>query len=66
MELSDLRTPGRSGLLVSPLSLGTMMIGNSSWGSSDEDSEAIFGAYLEAGGQSIDTADVYAGGRPAR
>lgn len=63
MDLSSLCTLGRSGLLVSPLSLGTMTMGNSEWGSSDDDSETIFDAYLEAGGRSIDTADVYAAGR---
>ncbi len=63
MDVSNLRTLGRSGLLVSPLSLGTLTMGNSEWGSSDDDSETIFDAYLEAGGRSIDTADVYAGGR---
>ena len=63
MNLSSFRTLGRSGLIVSPLALGTMTFGNSAWGSSDQTSEAIFGAYLEAGGNFIDTADVYSGGR---
>jgi aryl-alcohol dehydrogenase-like predicted oxidoreductase len=63
MKLSDLRTLGRSGLPVSPLALGTMTMGNSQWGSPDEVSKAIFDAYVDAGGNFIDTADVYAGGR---
>lgn len=63
MNLSRLRTLGRSGLPVSPFTLGTMTMGNDDWGSSPEDSRAIFNAYVDAGGNSIDTADVYAGGR---
>ncbi len=63
MTLSDVRTLGRSGLLVSPLALGTMTFGTPRWGSSPEDSERVFGDYVTAGGNFIDTADVYAGGR---
>ncbi len=60
---SELRTLGRSGLLVSPLALGTMTFGNKGWGSTDEISQAVFNAYVEAGGNFFDTADVYSGGR---
>ncbi len=63
MQLSNLRTLGRSGLPVSPLALGTMTFGNQSWGSSDEVSAAIFNMYIDAGGNFVDTADVYSGGR---
>jgi aryl-alcohol dehydrogenase-like predicted oxidoreductase len=63
VNLSSFRTLGRSGLIVSPLALGTMTFGNKSWGSSDDVSEAIFNDYVEAGGNFIDTADVYAGGQ---
>jgi aryl-alcohol dehydrogenase-like predicted oxidoreductase len=63
MSLTDFRTLGRSGLVVSPLSLGTMTFGTARWGSADDVSEAIFDGYVEAGGNFIDTADVYAGGR---
>lgn len=63
MNLTSFRTLGRSGLVVSPLALGTMTFGNKGWGSSDEVSQAIFNAYIEAGGNFIDTADVYSGGR---
>ena len=63
MNLTSYRTLGRSGLVVSPLTLGTMTFGTPRWGSPDEVSEAIFTAYVEAGGNFIDTADVYAGGR---
>jgi len=63
MDLTSLRTLGRSGLPVSPLTLGTMTMGNTEWGSPDADSTTIFNAYIDAGGNSIDTADVYSGGR---
>ncbi|MBJ7483996.1 aldo/keto reductase [Brevundimonas sp.] len=63
MSLSDYRTLGRSGLLVSPLSLGTMTFGTARWGAAEDQSRAIFDAYVDAGGNVIDTADVYAGGR---
>ncbi len=57
-----LRTLGRSGLLVSPITLGTMTFGNTKWGSPDDVSESILHAYVEAGGNSLDSADVYGGG----
>ncbi len=63
MSLAAFRTLGRSGLVVSPLALGTMTFGTPRWGSPDEVSEAIFNAYVDAGGNFIDTADVYANGR---
>jgi len=63
MSLTDFRTLGRSGLVVSPLALGAMTFGTPRWGSPDDVSEAIFNAYVDAGGNFIDTADVYAGGR---
>ncbi|WP_035563572.1 aldo/keto reductase [Hymenobacter sp. IS2118] len=63
MSLTAFRTLGRSGLVVSPLALGTMTFGTPRWGSADDVSEAIFHDYVDAGGNFIDTADVYAGGR---
>lgn len=63
MNLTAFRTLGRSGLIVSPLALGTMTFGTPRWGASDEVSESIFHAYVDAGGNFIDTADVYAKGR---
>jgi len=63
MSLTDFRTLGRSGLVVSPLALGTMTFGTPRWGSPDDGSAAVFDAYVGAGGNFIDTADVYAGGR---
>lgn len=61
--MNEYNTLGRSGLRVSPLSLGTMTFGTE-WGFGVEEaaSRAIFDAYLEAGGNFIDTADGYTGG----
>jgi aryl-alcohol dehydrogenase-like predicted oxidoreductase len=63
MQLSDRRILGHSGLPVSTLALGTMTFGNAGWGSPDDVSEAIFNAYVDAGGNFVDTADVYSKGR---
>ncbi len=63
MTLTNYRTLGRSGLAVSPLALGTMTFGTARWGLDEAGSAAVFNAYVEAGGNFIDTADVYAGGR---
>ncbi len=54
---------GRSGLIVSPFCLGTMTFGNDRWGSPDEESQRIFHRFLEAGGNFVDVADVYADGK---
>ncbi|WBH17687.1 aldo/keto reductase [Sphingomonas radiodurans] len=62
MPLSDYRTLGRSGLVVSPLALGTMTFGPGEWGADEAESRAIFDAYRKAGGNFIDTADIYSGG----
>ena len=43
--------------------LGTMTFGTARWGSSENVSRSIFDAYVEAGGNFVDTADVYSGGR---
>ncbi len=63
MSLTDYRTLGRSGLVVSPFALGTMTFGTARWGSGEDGSRAVFNAYVEAGGNFIDTADVYSSGR---
>lgn len=63
MSLTQFRTLGRSGLVISPLALGTMTFGTPHWGSPDDVSKAIFNAYVDAGGNFVDTADVYSGGR---
>jgi aryl-alcohol dehydrogenase-like predicted oxidoreductase len=63
MTLTNYRTLGRSGLVVSPLALGTMTFGTARWGLDEAGSAAVFNAYVEAGGNFVDTADVYAVGR---
>ena len=63
MSLTDFRTLGRSGLVVSPAALGTMTFGTKGWGSADDISQAVFNAYVDSGGNFVDTADVYSGGR---
>lgn len=63
LKLDDYRLLGRSGLRVSPLSLGTMTFRTGSdWGSSDEEAQAIYDAYVEAGGNFVDTANFYGQG----
>ena len=55
---------GNSGLIVSDLSLGTMIFGEEgARGTSQEDATKIIHRFLDAGGNFIDTADVYVGGR---
>jgi aryl-alcohol dehydrogenase-like predicted oxidoreductase len=57
------RLLGKSGLRVSELCLGTMTFGEEwGWGSSKDESREIFEAFFEAGGNFIDTANVYTGG----
>jgi len=54
---------GKSGLRVSELCLGTMTFGEQwGWGSSNEESRRIFDAFVNAGGNFIDTADLYTDG----
>jgi aryl-alcohol dehydrogenase-like predicted oxidoreductase len=61
---------GRSGLRVSRLALGTMNFGvdgfHAAYGKTEEESEAIFRRYVEAGGNFIDTADFYTAGESER
>ncbi len=57
------RLLGHSGLRVSELCLGTMTFGEDwGWGSSKDESRAILDAFFEAGGNFIDTANVYTNG----
>lgn len=54
---------GRSGLRVSELCLGTMTFGESwGWGANATESRRIFDAYADAGGNFIDTANIYTAG----
>jgi Aldo/keto reductase family len=62
MSLTNYRALGRSGLVVSPLCLGTMTFGPGDWGVDEAGSRAIFDRYRDAGGNFVDTADIYAGG----
>lgn len=63
MKLTDYRTLGRSGLRVSPLCLGTMTFGGDwGWGAEAAESRAMLERYLEAGGNFIDTANIYTKG----
>ena len=58
---------GKSGLRVSELCLGTMTFGEEwGWGASREESRRIFDAYVEAGGNFIDTANRYTNGTSER
>lgn len=51
---------GRSGLRVSEVSLGTMTFGEGwGWGASREECKQTLGTYMEAGGNFIDTANLY-------
>lgn len=62
MSLTNFCSLGHSGLIVSPLALGTMTFGTGDWGADESTSRAIFDAYRAAGGNLIDTADIYSGG----
>jgi len=58
------RKLGNSGLLVSELALGTMIFGEDSKRSTPEEAASeMISAYIDLGGNHIDTANVYAGGR---
>jgi aryl-alcohol dehydrogenase-like predicted oxidoreductase len=58
---------GRSGLRVSPLALGTMTFGTEwGWGAGEADARRMFDHYVAAGGNFIDTANVYTGGTSER
>lgn len=63
MDLTSYCSVGRSGLIVSPIALGTMTFGTPRWGASDADARRLFDHYLDQGGNFIDTADIYSGGR---
>ena len=52
----EYRALGRTGLKVSELCLGTMQFG---WTADEPASRAVMDAFLEAGGNFLDTADVY-------
>jgi aryl-alcohol dehydrogenase-like predicted oxidoreductase len=59
---------GRSGLRISPACLGAMNFGSPAGTPGCDETEAgrIIAAYLDAGGNIIDTADGYSGGQSDR
>jgi aryl-alcohol dehydrogenase-like predicted oxidoreductase len=58
---------GKSGLRVSDLCLGTMTFGDDwGWGASKEEAKKIYDAFREAGGNFIDTANLYTNGSSER
>ena len=63
----DYYTLGNSGLKVSRLALGTMTFGDDwGWGADEANSRQLFDTYLEAGGNFVDTADLYTNGNSER
>src|SRR3989442_1702750 len=67
MSLSDYVTLGRSGLRVSDFCLGTMTFGEDwGWGSPKEEAKKIYDTFREAGGNFIDTANLYTNGSSER
>ena len=55
---------GRSGLRVSEVALGTMTFGEAwGWGASKDECSRIFDAFVEAGGNFVDTASNYTDGQ---
>ncbi|MEM8716989.1 MAG: aldo/keto reductase, partial [Cyanobacteria bacterium P01_G01_bin.4] len=63
MSLNRYYTLGNSGLRVSQLALGTMTFGTEwGWGADRETAKALFDMYVDAGGNLIDTADLYTNG----
>src|SRR5271163_2384698 len=62
LTLDSYRLLGRSGLRVAPLALGTMTFGEV-WGAEEAESRRMFDAYIDRGGNFIDTAGFYAQGR---
>jgi aryl-alcohol dehydrogenase-like predicted oxidoreductase len=61
------RLLGKSGLRVSEASLGTMTFGEDwGWGSAKDEARKIYDTYREAGGNFIDTANVYTNGSSER
>jgi aryl-alcohol dehydrogenase-like predicted oxidoreductase len=67
LALDTYRLLGRSGLRVSPLSLGTMTFGTDwGWGADRDEAARILDTYLDRGGNFVDTANVYTEGSAER
>ncbi len=61
------RLLGKSGLRVSQVALGTMTFGTAAdWSRPEEECRPVFDAFAEAGGNFIDTANMYTGGESER
>lgn len=61
------RLLGKSGLRVSQVALGTMTFGTATdWSRPEEECRPVFDAFVEAGGNFIDTANMYTGGESER
>jgi aryl-alcohol dehydrogenase-like predicted oxidoreductase len=57
------RLLGNSGLRVSELALGTMTFGDDwGWGAAKDEARKVYDAFREAGGNFIDTANLYTNG----
>jgi aryl-alcohol dehydrogenase-like predicted oxidoreductase len=57
------RLLGNSGLRVSEAALGTMTFGDEwGWGSAKDEARKVYGAFREAGGNFVDTANFYTNG----
>jgi aryl-alcohol dehydrogenase-like predicted oxidoreductase len=57
------RLLGKSGLRVSEMALGTMTFGEDwGWGTAKDEAQKVYNAYREAGGNFIDTANIYTNG----
>jgi len=57
------RLLGKSGLRVSELALGAMTFGAEGWGVGKDESRRVYQGFREAGGNFVDTANIYGGGR---
>ncbi|OON61979.1 aldo/keto reductase [Massilia sp. KIM] len=67
MSLKHTYTLGNSGLRVSRLALGAMTFGTDwGWGTDKAGAAALFDAYVDAGGNLVDTADLYTNGESER
>src|SRR5580698_11253864 len=57
------RLLGNSGLRVSEAALGTMTFGDDwGWGSAKDEAQKVYNAFRDAGGNFIDTANLYTNG----
>jgi hypothetical protein len=66
LSLDSYRLLGRSGLRISPLGLGAMTFGTDwGWGADEQEGRRIFDAYIDRGGNFIDTANNIRTARPS-